>query len=118
MECYQNEKSHTESRKEYPVEEKDVLLQELDASKEQHENLLKRYEELEAKSKADIKILVKEVKSLRNSQTELKRELSQTQKEKCEAEVVFLSAAMYEFIILTWCCLIDLDISGGQIKGT
>ncbi|KAG2700172.1 hypothetical protein I3760_07G220100 [Carya illinoinensis] len=82
----QNEKSHTESRKEYPVEEKDVLLQELDASKEQHENLLKRYEELEAKSKADIKILVKEVKSLRNSQTELKRELSQTQKEKCEAE--------------------------------
>ncbi|XP_041016690.1 PX domain-containing protein EREL1 [Juglans microcarpa x Juglans regia] len=82
----QNEKSHTESRKEYPVEEKDLLLQELDARKEQHNNLLKRYEELEAKSKADIKILVKEVKSLRRSQTELKRELSQTQKEKSEAE--------------------------------
>ncbi|KAF5456748.1 hypothetical protein F2P56_026194 [Juglans regia] len=82
----QNEKSHIESRKEYPVEEKDLLLQELDARKEQHNNLLKRYEELEAKSKADIKILVKEVKSLRSSQTELKRELSQTQKEKSEAE--------------------------------
>lgn len=66
-----------------------MLLQELDASKEQLEKLLKRYEELEAKSKADIKVLIKEVKSLRSSQTELKQELSQTHKEKSEAEVVF-----------------------------
>jgi hypothetical protein len=66
-----------------------MLLQELDASKEQFENLLKRYEELEAKSKADIKVLVKEVKSLRSSQTGLKQELSRMQKEKSEAEVVF-----------------------------
>ena len=76
-------------RKENTVQEKDVVLQELDASKEQLENLLKRYEELEAKSKADIKVLVKEVKSLRSSQTELKQELSRMQKEKSEAEVVF-----------------------------
>lgn len=66
-----------------------MLLQELDASKEQFENLLKRYEELEARSKADIKVLVKEVKSLRSSQTGLKQELSRMQKEKSEAEVVF-----------------------------
>lgn len=82
----QDEKSCTESGKECTVQEKDVLLQELDASKEQHEKLLKRYEELEAKSKADIKVLIKEVKSLRSSQTELKQELSQTHKEKSEAE--------------------------------
>lgn len=111
MGFYQNEKSHTKSREEYPVEEKDVLLQDLDASKQQLENLLKRYEELEAKSKADIKILVKEVKSLRSSQTELKRELSQTQKEKSEAEVVFfICCNVYEFIVITWCCLINLEI--------
>ncbi|KAK4600753.1 hypothetical protein RGQ29_010394 [Quercus rubra] len=82
----QDEKSCTESGKECTVQEKDVLLQELDASKEQLEKLLKRYEELEAKSKADIKVLIKEVKSLRSSQTELKQELSQTHKEKSEAE--------------------------------
>lgn len=61
----------------------------MDASKEQLEKLLKRYEELEAKSKADIKVLIKEVKSLRSSQTELKQELSQTHKAKSEAEVGF-----------------------------
>ncbi|GMY29275.1 PX domain-containing protein EREL1 isoform X1 [Fagus crenata] len=82
----QDKKSCTESGKEFTVQEKDVLLQELDASKEQLEKLLKRYEELEAKSKADVKVLVKEVKSLRSSQTELKQELSRTQKEKSEAE--------------------------------
>ncbi|KAL4650859.1 hypothetical protein ACB092_01G117800 [Castanea dentata] len=82
----QDEKSCTESGKECTVQEKDVLLQELDASKEQLEKLLKRYEELEAKSKADIKVLIKEVKSLRSSQTELKQELSQTHKAKSEAE--------------------------------
>ncbi|XP_062163862.1 PX domain-containing protein EREL1 isoform X2 [Alnus glutinosa] len=83
----QDEESRTESGKENTVQEKeDLLLQELDASKEQLENLLKRYEELEAKSKADIKVLVREVKSLRSSQTELKHELSRMQKEKSEAE--------------------------------
>lgn len=66
-----------------------MLLQELDASKEQLENLQKRYEELEAKSKVEVKVLVKEVKSLRSAQMELKQELSRTQEEKTEAEVVF-----------------------------
>lgn len=66
-----------------------MLQQELDASKEQLENLQKRYEELEAKSKVEVKVLVKEVKSLRSAQMELKQELSRTQEEKTEAEVVF-----------------------------
>ncbi|KAK4600748.1 hypothetical protein RGQ29_010394 [Quercus rubra] len=73
-------------RKSMEMELKLKSKQELDASKEQLEKLLKRYEELEAKSKADIKVLIKEVKSLRSSQTELKQELSQTHKEKSEAE--------------------------------
>lgn len=72
----------------FPLEEKDSLLQELDATREQLQNLLKRHEELETKSRSDIKVLVKEVKSLRYSQTELKQELSQSIKEKSEAEVV------------------------------
>ncbi|KAJ7966198.1 Phox (PX) domain protein [Quillaja saponaria] len=68
------------------TESKDALLHELNASTEQFQILSKQYEELELKSKADIKVLVKEVKSLRNSQTKLKQELIQSTKEKCEAE--------------------------------
>lgn len=54
----------------------------------QLEDLRKRQEELEAKSKADIKVLVKEVKSLRINQNELQQELNQTMKDKAELEVV------------------------------
>lgn len=64
-----------------------MLLQNLDAAKKQLESLSKQYGELEAKSKADVKVLVKEVKSLRKSQTELKKELGGSIKDKCEAEV-------------------------------
>lgn len=76
--------------KESIVQQNDVLLQDLDAVREQLEILSKQYAELEAKSKADIKVLVKEVKSLRSSQTELKKELSESMKEKCEAEKLLL----------------------------
>lgn len=68
--------------------EKDPQLQELDATREQLEDLSKRYQELERKSKADIKILVKEVKSLRGSQAALKEQLNQSLKEKSEIEVL------------------------------
>lgn len=84
----QEEKSCAESTMDLTFEEKDMLLQELDSSKDQLENLLKRYEELEAKSKADRKVLVKEVKSLRSSQAKLEHELDKSRKEKFEAEVV------------------------------
>ncbi|XP_048332586.2 PX domain-containing protein EREL1 isoform X2 [Ziziphus jujuba] len=86
------EKSYTESMMNSTVEEKDMLLQELDSSKDQLENLLRQYEELEAKSRADRKVLVKEVKSLRNSQTKLEHELDKSQKEKFEAEKLLQQA--------------------------
>jgi len=63
-----------------------MLLQELDFAREQLENLQRHHEEFEVKSKADVKLLVKEVKSLRSSQLDLKQELSQLMKEKLELE--------------------------------
>ncbi|EEF46943.1 PX domain-containing protein EREL1 isoform X1 [Ricinus communis] len=66
--------------------EKDMALQELDATKKQLQNLSKQYEELEAKSKADIKFLAKEFKTLKSSQAVLKEELSQSVREKYEVE--------------------------------
>lgn len=67
------------------------------STKEQLNNLIKQYEDLEVKSKADIKVLVKEVKSLRRSQTELTQKLSSTMKEKSEAEVDF--KLEYELVV-------------------
>lgn len=69
-----------------------MLLQNLETAKEHLEVLSKQYGELEAKSKADVKVLVKEVKSLRNSQTKLKKELSESIKENSETEVGYKSA--------------------------
>lgn len=64
----------------------DNLCQELDSAKQQFEDLLKRHQELEVKSKADIRVLVKEVKSLRSSQAELTLQLKQSLREKSEIE--------------------------------
>ncbi|KAL3650693.1 hypothetical protein CASFOL_007096 [Castilleja foliolosa] len=64
---------------------KDVLHQELDSAKQKFEDLLKRHQELVVRSKADIKILVKEVKSLRSSHAELTKQLDQSLKEKSQA---------------------------------
>ncbi|XP_016649498.1 PREDICTED: uncharacterized protein LOC103328102 isoform X2 [Prunus mume] len=82
----QDAKVHSESTKISIIQENDMLLQELDASRLQLENLQKYHEEFEAKSKTDVKLLVKEVKFLRNSQSELKQELSRLLKEKLEVE--------------------------------
>ncbi|CAI9775500.1 unnamed protein product [Fraxinus pennsylvanica] len=67
-------------------QEKDALQQDLDSTKQQLEELLKQHQELEVKSKADIRVLVKEVKSLRSSHVELKQLLSQSLDEKSGAE--------------------------------
>ncbi|XP_031403109.1 PX domain-containing protein EREL1-like isoform X1 [Punica granatum] len=67
-------------------QEKDKLLKELDSTKEYLGDLQKRYGELEARSKADVKVLVKEVKSLRSSQTHLKKELALSEEEKSKLE--------------------------------
>lgn len=81
-----------------------MLLQELDVGREQLENLKKHHEEFEVKSKADVKLLVKEVKSLRSSQLELKQELSRLMKEKLEAEVfisfIYFLTCQLKFLVL------------------
>ncbi|RZC06130.1 PX domain-containing protein EREL1 isoform B [Glycine soja] len=82
--------SYQDLTKESIVQQNDVLYENLDATKEQLEILSKQYGELEAKSKADVKVLVKEVKSLRNSQTKLKKELSESIKEHSETEKLLL----------------------------
>ncbi|KAK4744610.1 hypothetical protein SAY87_010922 [Trapa incisa] len=69
-------------------QEKDKLLKELDATKEFLWDLQKRYEELEVRSKADVKVLVKEVKSLRSTQTFLKQELASSVEEKSKLEQI------------------------------
>ncbi|XP_050217204.1 PX domain-containing protein EREL1 isoform X2 [Mercurialis annua] len=65
---------------------KDVALKELEATKNQLESFSKQYTELEAKSKADIKFLAKEFKTLKSSQAVLKEELSLSLREKSEVE--------------------------------
>lgn len=71
-------------------DEKKLLLQELGSKQEELLNMRKHLEEQESKSKADIKVLVKEVKFLRKSQAELKELMNKTLKEKSELEVVCL----------------------------
>ncbi|XP_021848735.1 PX domain-containing protein EREL1 isoform X2 [Spinacia oleracea] len=68
--------------------EKDELFRELKATKDQLNILLKQHEELEVKSKSDIKLLVKEVKSLRRSQVDLKQKLDESLQEKTEVELL------------------------------
>lgn len=90
MKIFQDDKQETETPKTSVIEEKDQLLQELDDTKNKFEQLLKKHQELEVKSKADVKVLVKEVKSLRSSQTELKQQLNQSLSGKLDAEVFYL----------------------------
>ncbi|KAG6608161.1 PX domain-containing protein EREL1, partial [Cucurbita argyrosperma subsp. sororia] len=82
----EGENSFSVPRKEFTLQEKVSLQEELDSTKDQLENVSKRFEELEGKSKADIRVLVKEVKSLRSTQAKLKQELSQTLQQKSETE--------------------------------
>ncbi|PON48077.1 Phox domain containing protein [Parasponia andersonii] len=84
----EEEKVHAQSTKMSIMDEKKMLLQELIVAREQLNDLQKHHEEFELKSKTDVKLLVKEVKSLRNSHSELKQELSRLMKEKLEVERV------------------------------
>lgn len=79
--------------------ENKVLIQQLDVVRKELENLHKHHDDLEAKSKTEIKLLVKEVKSLRNSQAELKQELSGLIKEKLELEVMPLLANVIHVMV-------------------
>ncbi|XP_052180718.1 PX domain-containing protein EREX isoform X2 [Diospyros lotus] len=88
LKCEQDEKLQLESTKVSIVQENEMLQKELDSAREQIKTLQKHHEDLELKSKADVKLLVKEVKSLRSSQSELKQELSRLMKEKAKIESV------------------------------
>lgn len=100
---FQEEKALLESEKVSLIQEREMLFHELDNAREQLSDLHKHYEEFEAKSKADVKLLVKEVKSLRSSQSELKREFSRLLKEKVEVEVsVCFSCKGFHLVC---CCL-------------
>ncbi|KAE8687460.1 Adenine phosphoribosyltransferase 5 isoform 1 [Hibiscus syriacus] len=83
----QDEMQITETTIHFAAEEKDAMLQELNATKEQLNSISKQYEELEAKSRADIKLLVKEVKSLRKSEKQLKQEVGQSLSKISDVEV-------------------------------
>lgn len=98
----QNERNCSELEKKIIDEEKESLQWGLDSNQEKLDNMRKLMEELELKSKADIKVLVKEVKVLRKSQAELKEMLNQSLKEKTELEVRCKS--FYRCIVLDLIC--------------
>ena len=84
------------------TQENENLRKELDVTKDQLESLQKNLEASETKSKTDLKVLGKEVKSLRSSQTDIKQELSNLMKEKLVLEVVFIPNADISFIFHNW----------------
>ncbi|KAL3835527.1 hypothetical protein ACJIZ3_010263 [Penstemon smallii] len=83
----QEKRAHAETTKTSILEENEALRKELDSAKEQLKNIQKCHEESDLKSKSDVKLLVKEVKSLRNSQSELTRDLEKLENEKTEFEM-------------------------------
>ncbi|KAE9588008.1 putative Phox domain-containing protein [Lupinus albus] len=86
MKSEEDEKLLAESAKTYVIQEKQMLLQNLDVAREQIEHLMKNHDEFVMKSKTDMKLLITEVNSLRSSQLELKQQLSELMKEKLDVE--------------------------------
>ncbi|RDY12904.1 PX domain-containing protein EREX, partial [Mucuna pruriens] len=86
MKLEEDERLLAESTKASVIQEKQMLQQELDVAREQLKHLQKHHDEFEMKSKTDLKVLIKEVKSLRSSELELKQQLSELMKEKLEVE--------------------------------
>ncbi|PHU02377.1 hypothetical protein BC332_27628 [Capsicum chinense] len=84
----QADKINMESTQRFIVQKNERLHEELDAAQQQVNSLQKHHLELETKSNADVKLLVKEIKSLRSSHTELKQELSKLAKEKADVEMI------------------------------
>ncbi|KAK4427990.1 PX domain-containing protein EREX [Sesamum alatum] len=82
----EQEKAHAESTKTSTIKENEALLEELDCAREQLKNLQISHGEVDLKSKSDVKLLVREVKSLRSSQSELRQELDRVAKERTEFE--------------------------------
>lgn len=86
IEQSQNEKTRVESEKTTASGDREELVEELETKRKEVETLQQHLGEVEAKSKTDTKVLVKEVKSLRNSQKEMKKLLNQYLEEKTELE--------------------------------
>ncbi|XP_060205169.1 PX domain-containing protein EREX-like isoform X2 [Lycium barbarum] len=84
----QADKVQMESSQKLIMQENERLYEELDAAQQQINSLQKHHLEMETKSNTDVKLLVKEIKSLRSSHTELKQELSKLAKEKAEVEMI------------------------------
>lgn len=82
------DKVQMESTQRITIQENERLYEELSAAQQQINSLRKHHLESESKSKADVKLLIKEIKSLRTSQTEQKQELCKLAKEKAEVEVI------------------------------
>jgi hypothetical protein len=76
-----------ESEKTTANGDREMLLEELESKRKEVGSLQQHLGEVEAKSKADMKVLVKEVKSLRNSQKEMKKVLNEYIEEKTDLEV-------------------------------
>ncbi|GAB2215406.1 hypothetical protein Droror1_Dr00019790 [Drosera rotundifolia] len=86
LKSHEGYNSHGDNTSSSSSTEMDGLMRELNDTKEQLTSLLRQHEELEVKSKSDIKVLVKEVKSLRKSKNELQLQLAQSVEEKSNVE--------------------------------
>lgn len=87
----QNERTTMEAEQiAVSVDDRETFIQDLDEKNEQINILQKTNKDLELKSKSDIEVLVEEIKSLRNSQSELEETLNQSEKEKFELQVFFM----------------------------
>ncbi|KAJ8536213.1 hypothetical protein K7X08_034614 [Anisodus acutangulus] len=84
----QADKIQMESTQRSIIQENEKLYEELDAAQQQINSLQQHHLEMESKSNTDVKLLVKEIKSLRSSHTELKQELSKLANEKAEVEMI------------------------------
>ncbi|KAL0354818.1 UNVERIFIED_CONTAM: PX domain-containing protein EREX [Sesamum radiatum] len=81
-----DEKAQAESTETSIIKENEALPGELDCAREQLKNLQICHGEVDLKSESDVKLLVREVKSLQNSQSELRQELDRVAKERTEFE--------------------------------
>ncbi|KAH6800688.1 hypothetical protein C2S52_001152 [Perilla frutescens var. hirtella] len=84
LKAEQDEKAHVEETKASIIKENEALQLELNSVREQLKNLQKCREEADLKLKSDVKLLVREVKSLRSSQSELSQDLDRVSKERVE----------------------------------
>lgn len=99
MTIVQDEKLQAVSTNCSLLQENEKLRQELDAANQQLENLLKHKESYLVDSKTDLELLIKEVESLRSSNSEMTQELSILTKQKTEVEVMSYFKLSYKNFI-------------------